>query len=517
MKLNGNLWKSIVLLFALTGCVRDWDEHYNAMPETVDENVWTAIQQENNLSLYVQYMKKFQYDTLLQNDDTYTLFIPDNDAFTKLIDTGTVTRRIMEYHIALNFILAGDINGARKIRTLGEKLALFEHYGGSSFMDGIPLETESPLYTNGKYYTMAEVANPKPNLYEYISETNPVLKAYIDRQDTLIIDYEKSIPRDFDSLGRTIYDTVSEVINLFEYQYYPVSEEPRNFFATLVFPKEEDYNAALTFMAQDLEGTWTGYEDIPRSWQYKTLIPFLLYRGVLLNMLEPVEFLKSNPKDSVKLLNILGDSVRIHYQVGEKTICSNGFAYNYLNFSIPDSLYMDSTRYEAERLFRPVGTKHTWDTSVTVINDATFQTLQEYVPTASNDSVIRISFNKGYSGRYSIDFTGPPLFPRKYLMVLRTDMRIGGLYELYVNDELVRTFDYYEFIENRDLSYSVSEDVYRYVPEGRFNYYDCWMEMTEYGSPRIRIEYKGPGAGVPSNGLVLDYIAFRPASELGKD
>lgn len=504
----------MLLLAVLTGCVRDWDEHFNSMPATVDENVWTAIQQENNLSLFVQYMKSFQYDTLLGTDDTYTLFIPDNEAFTTLIDTGTVTERIMDYHIALNFILSGDINGARKVRTLSEKLALFEHYGGSSFFDGIPLEFESPLYRNGKYYIMGDVAFPKPNLYEYISETNPLLKAYIDDQDTIIIDYDKSIPRDFDSLGRTIYDTVSETVNLFEYNYYPVTEETRDYFATLVFPKEDDYNAALTYMALDLKGTWTDYTDIPLSWQYKTLVPFLLYRGVLLNMLEPAEFLITNPKGYVKLLNILADSVKIDYEVGEKTVCSNGFAYNYLNFTIPDSLYMDSTRYEGEYLLKPVGTKHTWDTSVTVLSDETFQVLQEPVASASNDSILRIAFTKGYTGKYSIEFRGPPLFPRQYLMVLRTHMDIGGLYEIYVNDELVRTFDYYDYIKNRYLNYSVSSDVGRYRPEGRFNYFDCWMETTKYERPKIRIEYKGPGEGVPFNGLVLDYIAFRPASGL---
>jgi hypothetical protein len=88
-------------------------------------------------------------------------------------------------------------------------------------------------------------------------------------------------------------------------------------------------------------------------------------------------------------------------------------------------------------------------------------------------------------------------------------MDIGGLYNIYVNDQLVHTFNYYDYIRLRGLIKSVTGKTF--TPTGRYNKFDCWVEnITDYGRPKIRFEYKGP-ANVPGNGLVIDAIEFVPA------
>jgi hypothetical protein len=90
-------------------------------------------------------------------------------------------------------------------------------------------------------------------------------------------------------------------------------------------------------------------------------------------------------------------------------------------------------------------------------------------------------------------------------------MYVGGLYEIYANDELVATIDYYDYVLNRELYWSVTGK--RYRPEGGFNKWDCWVDNNvDYGQTEIRFEYKGP-ANVLSNGLVIDYIEFIPYEE----
>ncbi len=124
---------------------------------------------------------------------------------------------------------------------------------------------------------------------------------------------------------------------------------------------------------------------------------------------------------------------------------------------------------------------------------------------------MRVPFPKGYSGEYILEFSGPRLFPRKYSMVIRTHMDIGGIYDIYVNGELARTFDYYDYILCRGILPSVTGK--RFKPEGRFNRFDMWVEnIVEYGKPKIKIVYKGPG-NVLSNGLVVDFVEFIPAEE----
>ena len=377
-------------------------------------------------------------------------------------------------------------------------------------IDGIEVKYESPLYLNGKYFIMDEVVEPKPNLYEYFEFTNPILSNFIDTQDTIIIDKEKSKPLGFDENGNTIYDTVSVVENKFEWEYFPVKHEFRELSGTIVFPKEEDYRAALNIMAESLGGEYNDYGDIPLDWQTETLLPHLFEQGIFLNMIEPEEFAWESEIDTAKLQNILGDSIVIDYVPVDKALCSNGYAYNYQDFVIPDSLYSGGSKFEGEWLLEETGiNRYSWYENVIVKSDIPLEPYQEFVPSASNDSILRVLFPKGYSENFSVEFDSPRLFPRKYVLAIRTHMDVGGIYNIYVNDELVITFDYYDFLLYHGLMYSVTGE--RYIPEGRFNKFDMWVDnIFEYGKAKIRIEYVGPG-NVLSNGLIIDYVEFIPA------
>jgi len=501
-----------VLLIFVAGCNKEWDPHYNNYPETVDQNFWDAMQSDANISQFVQVLKDYKLDTLFESDIPYTVFAPSNEALSSFIGSGTFNDVIIKYHIASHFINSSSINGKRQVQTLTEKFALFEQNGNSVKIDGIEIDFQSPLYKNGRYFIMDQVVKPNPNLYEYYDFTNPILSNYIDEQDTIILDKEKSKPLGFDENGNTIYDTVSTIENKFEWEFFPVKHEFRNKSATVVFPKEEDYREALNVMAEALGGIYNDYGDIPLEWQNEILMPLLLEQGVFLNRLEKEEFIWASPTDTVKLLNVLGDSVVITYVPSDQELCSNGYAYNYEDFAIPDSLYNGGSKYEGEWLLEETGlNKFTWYEFVTVQSTSPMNPLKEKVAKASNDSLMRVPFPKGYSDDYSIEFRGPSLFPRKYTMEIRTHMDIGGIYDIYVNDELVRTFDYYDYILYRGILRSVTGT--RFKPEGRFNRFDMWVDnIVEYGKPKIKFVYKGPG-NVLSNGLVIDYLEFIPVDE----
>ena len=497
------------LLFSLISCEPKWKEHYQTQPETVDMNVWDAIQLDPDLSLFVQYIKEFKYDTLFLTDNPFTLFVPTNQAFNALTDTGTVTRSILDYHISLHFIQSRNVQGKKKIQTLAEKFALFDNRGKEIYLDNIALQFESPLYLNGKYFVMDKVALPLPNLYEFFSVEIPILRAYIDSHDSIILDKKLSRPIGFDEFGNTVYDTVAEDFNLFEDEFFEVSKEFRNATATFVFPREDDYNDALNDMAQLLGDRYQDYNDIPLAWQYDVLIPYLLEQGVFENMIEPEEFILPPFPDTLKMRNILDDTVFIFYEPVNKTLCSNGYAYDYADFAIPDTLFTGAYRMEGEWLLREIGiNKYAWLDFVDVTSDVSLPPLKELVKTASNDSILRVGFPKGYNQGYSLEIKVETLFPRKYLMVVRTHMYVGGIYDIYVNDELVMNIDYYDFVRYRELWPSVTGK--RYIPNGAFNSFDCWVENTsEYSEATVKFVYREPGK-VLNNGLVIDYIDFIP-------
>jgi len=417
----------------------------------------------------------------------------------------------LDYLITPHFIQSENIKEKRKVQTLGQKFMLFDNIDRILTIDGVEIISESPLYKNGKFFIIDEVATVKPNLYEYYAVENPILKDYIDKQDSLIVDKEKSDPIGFNDDGEIIYDTVANVYNEFEELYFPVKHESRYETATIVFPKSEDYNNALTEMAKNLNSEgMVDYNDIPLEWQNRILMPFLLNQGVFENMREPQEFLETTPPtNEVLLKNILGDTIPIRYNPIDKTILSNGFAYNYESFHIPDSLYMNPSVFEGESLLRETGVnKYTWKESVKADSDMGFTPDKLFFSNASNDSVVSIIFPQGYEGAFSVEFTMPAQFPRKYLLVVSTHMYYGGIYDVYVNDELTGTFDYYDFIRFNGYNYSVTGD--RYYPEGNINKFDMWVEnITEYSTVKIKFVYTGPGFSF-DQGFIIDKIALEP-------
>ncbi len=262
-------------------------------------------------------------------------------------------------------------------------------------------------------------------------------------------------------------------------------------------------------MAQSLGDRYQDHNDIPLEWQNDVLIPYLLEQGVFENMIEPQEFIPPPEPDTLKMKNILGDSIFVFYEPVNQALCSNGYAYDYADFGVPDTLFTGAYRLEGEWLLEEIGlNKFAWLEEVNVTSDLSFSPLQEFVRDASNDSIIRVPFTKGYDQEYSLEIKINTLFPRKYLMVVRTHMYVGGIYDIYVNNELVLNIDYYDYVLNRELWYSVTGK--RYKPEGAFNLFDCFVENTgEYGTTTLKFVYREPGR-VLSNGLVIDYIDFIP-------
>lgn len=499
------------------GCTKNWDEHYNTHLESVEKNVWEGMQEDPELSGFVRIIKEFKYDTLFLNtDNTYSILAPDNEALSTFLDTGSMNSWILNFQIAEEYVQA-IVTGEAKILTLGGKFVLLKRNGSLTTAEGIDVKYVSPLYRNGRYFKMSSIILPKPNIYEYIVRNNPILKRFMDRQDTTMIDFDKSWPVGYNESGSVIWDTIPKTINLFEEKYFPIKHEFRNKTATLVFPSENIYENALTLMAKDFPGSYIDYNDIPYDWQEKVLIPQLLVKGVFEHSLEPSEFLKKNGKSSVKLKNVLGDSVIINYTPVNKTLCSNGYAYSYSDFVIPKTLYILSTTFEAEWLLKSIGiNKYDWADNVTVVSDKIF--LPNLISgSASNKLFINVIFpptidnhkdTTKYSGKFVLSFESATLLPRKYMMIVRTYYNIGGIYDVYVNDKLVKTIDYDDYQRYKGLYYTISGE--RIISVDGFNIFDCSLNINEYGKVYVRFVYKGPGKYVPNSGLAIDFIDFIP-------
>ncbi len=497
-----------IIVFSITSCTNRWEEHFNVTPDTVEKNVWDAMKEDAQISKFVELLEANKLDTLFKSDIAYTVFAPSNKSFETINFSVIDTSILLGYHIVSHFIQSESIGKSRQVMTLSKKYAIITKNGTALSIDGVPVSFESSLYRNGKYFVVDKVVTPLPSLYEFFEKNNHVLSEYIDSHDSIVLDLANSKPIGFNTAGNTVFDSVTVVYNRFEEQVFPVRKEFRNKTATFVFPLANDYNSALDKMAVKMG--YTDRNNIPSLWQQKVLVPYLIGNGTFENMLEPEDFVISTPLVKKKMKNIVGDSVVISYRPVAKQLLSNGYAYNYENFEIPDSLYNKGTRFEFEDLLVVTGiNKFAWGELVKVNSSITVSPFREFVPKSSNDSIVRVLFPPSFTGSYSMEFETPYLFPRKYILVLRTLMDIGGIYNIYVNGKLVRKFDYYDFVIYKTILPSVVPGQ-RYIPVGRYNSFDMYVDnIADYSKAKIKIEYAGPGR-ITSLGFVMDYIEFIP-------
>lgn len=510
-----------LLLFTVFGffSCTEWDEYYSDNEASVNTPIWDSLINIDEFSEFTGYIKQYGLEKYLRSSNSKTLFIPANEAFREFVNSNDTTDfiKILQYHISPTLFPIRSVENYRKLLTYSGKYALIENINNHYSFDGIDVTYYSNLYRDGRYYKLSEVVKPKPNIYEYINLINPMIRRYIDTQDSIILDLEESTPIDFNESGQTIYDSVIIIKNIFEEVYFPVTEEFRERTATVLVPTEEQYNEALDDMALNLGGIYTSHEQIPDEWELNVLIPNLLNKGFYGGILDPGDFTLEP-----KIANIIGDSIEIDFEIDpeSKFIASNGVAYKYITFSIDDSLYMGEKIIEGESLVKTVGLeKYAWNEELVTINGrADYPPVQYFVPDyASNDTMVDVSFEANYSGEYSIEITFEDVFPGEYQLLWRSNYRTSGVYSVYVNGEKPEDVGGFPHIEFD--TYTLNGPVFsiilgrKFYPDDRgFNYKDFLVKnLTEYGDVVVKLEYIRQGLGTDL-GFSLDYIALRPMS-----
>lgn len=489
----------------LSCCEEKWDEHYSVKEENVGLELWEVLKSTERFSEFVKIIEFYELDSIIDSSNPTTLFIPNNEAFEEyMAGDSTGLSVTIKYHLVNGLFQLQSIDGQYRLRTYSEKFALIEKLNNTYYFDETEIIKSSPLFKNGKYYEVAKVVEPKLSLYEYLKFNHPAFGNYIDTQDSTILNREESEPLGYDEFGRTIYDTVSYEINVFEEEYFRISDESRSLTATLVIPGKESYEEALDEMASNLNSSEiSNFKDIPVEWQNEILIPRLLHKGIFGGSLDQDFF------NQLKYTNVRGDSIVRDFEIDpdSRIVLSNGIIYNYNSFTVKDSLYLYN-KVEGESLIKPLGVnRFSWDETLVEFSCTNcVQPIKQRVPTASNDSVIDVSFAPGYEGSYSISFQMDYVFPGTYRGVWRSNYITSGLFNVYVNGEkVVEEFDTRSLIEG---IFSVDPNLYKLWPdELGYNEIDFWVDIEEYGSVEFTLEYIGPGSST-SNGLVMDYVGL---------
>jgi len=483
---------------------KEWDEYYNDYDEQVDMNIWDAVKEEPRYASFVEYMEEYELDSLFESGLSFTLFIPDNEAMEVISDTAGSIDKILSNHISRTVFLTRNLELSRKLETLSGKFAIVSRTIDGFAFEGQTIEYSSPLYQNGKMYEISEIAYPKPNLYEFTRLFSSVISDYIDLNDSAYLDKSLSDPVGFDDQGNTIYDSVVSVINLFERDFFPVSQEFRDKSATFILFTQGQYDDALDEMAGLLGSGFSNHEDIPEKWQFEVLLPDIMAKSLFDNQLEYNQL-------QIDMVSATGDSVVIdpaNINPDSRYLCSNGIVYTYYDFTVEKDLYQGILKVEGEELLDSIGAGvFAWKEDV-ISSGLIVAPDKQYVAIASDGILVSVQFPRNYSGEYSLEFNIRNVFPMKYRLEWRASYRPSGIFSISVNETDLGSFDTYNL---RSSVISVTGE--RFIPEEGFNSKDWWVEnISDFGDVTIRIDYLDSGIG-SNNGLNIDYIALIPVSE----
>jgi uncharacterized surface protein with fasciclin (FAS1) repeats len=507
---------SVTILIGFSSCQDNWDEHYNDYTEEVNKNMVEHLKEIPEYSDFLNFLEEYNFDTLLYNEKAKTFFIPTNEAFASLTseDTTGFMDQILAYHVSPAVFLSNNVQNkeSKKLLTSLGKFLQIEKANNELDVDGVPLNYSSPLFKDGKYYEIAEILMPKPSIYGYLQLYNPFLQRYIDSFDTLDLDLSLSIPIGYNEEGQTVYDSVYNEYNLFEEEYFPITEEFRERTATLILYTQEQYNEAIDVMAANMG---IQPDDIPEQWVNEVFLSQIFDKSVFEGSLDYEEF-------RPELLNINRDTSFVDpasIDPDSRFECSNGIVYNYLNFRVPEELYLAQRKYEIENYIYSLGLgRYVWDSEkVTVESDISTEPTATETSLASNDTIVSVPFKFNYTGMYSIEFTLDNVFPGDYILEWRGNYRPSGNFKVYVNSvdvtdtsPMVFTgeFDLFLF---RELVLSVESGKF-FIPDAdRNNSIDFLVQdiINEYGNVKVKIEYQNSGSQ-SNNGFSIDYLSLTP-------
>lgn len=207
---------------ALVACSDTWDEHYEGTVDgVIHSSLWTAIQQNPELSNFASVLEATGYDKSLGSSQVFTVFAPTNASFSqaeaaKLIeqynkerqtvndDENTVIKEFVQNHIALyNRSVSSLTNDS--ILLMNRKYALLKQ----GQIDRSHFLTSNQVYDNGVLFTLDNVIDFSSNIFEYLRKDPDLDSVRSFLYNPLFyhkeFDAESSVEGGLDSLGRTVY------------------------------------------------------------------------------------------------------------------------------------------------------------------------------------------------------------------------------------------------------------------------------------------------------------------------
>lgn len=219
MKKICNKWICLtvaVVAFIVTSCSNEeWDRHYNNTDYTLsDLSLSEYIKGQSDMSKFYQMLEISGYDTILNEPQTFTVWVPTNDALkdVDISDKNSVTELVSNHIARFSFPASGT--KFNRIYMMSKKLVNLTNVDGQFFF-GKNLLTLSNIKTkNGIIHKISTFQKYAPNIWEALDRLQSIdsLRVYLNSL-TEVDDYGNVSNIYLDELGDVdLEDSIYTVI-----------------------------------------------------------------------------------------------------------------------------------------------------------------------------------------------------------------------------------------------------------------------------------------------------------------
>lgn len=246
MKHIGAMALGILMLSACQD--NDWDDHYGIdNSNTATMSVMQTLEANTDYSEFCKVIKEQHLDTLLNSDQSFTVWAPTNNAMAAFVSDGNDVEHFLQNHINRYVYSAADLTDTINVRIkmLNGKFQNFAKGGEGLTFSDIALTGNDYAATNGLIHTLSKVAPFYLNIYESIKENvgkTDSLSHYLQNFDEYTFDKSNSTATGKNELGQLVYDSVFVYSNPWMKKYGDLYKEDSIY--TVIVPDNECWKAA---------------------------------------------------------------------------------------------------------------------------------------------------------------------------------------------------------------------------------------------------------------------------------
>lgn len=201
---------SFIIVF--THCNKKWDDYTAVTKASIENNLYSNISKNANLSKFAELLVKTGYDKVLATSKSYTVWAPNNIALEKLDAAIIADTAKLKLFVANHISNQSYFSNApeQRVAMLNGKYNLV----GNNRFDSATVTVPDLSAANGIYHIIDKFIIRYDNCWEFMKNSTvaPLMKTYLLSQDYNFFDASIAVQTGVNGQGDPVYDTTTGLV-----------------------------------------------------------------------------------------------------------------------------------------------------------------------------------------------------------------------------------------------------------------------------------------------------------------